>query len=81
MLRIGKQTPVPSRVITFKEVDINVPFDLGTNGIRALPSGAGKRYCRVSVLSFRICLTRIRDQRLQRLFRDAIFFVFFSNVL
>ena len=57
--RIGKYTPEPSRVITFKEVDINVPIDLVTNGIRALPNDAGKGPCRVSVLSFLICLTRI----------------------
>ena len=58
MLRIGKYTPaVPSRVITFEEVEINVPFDLVTNRIRARPSDAEKRYYLVSVLSFLIYLS------------------------
>ena len=51
MLRIGKYTLVPSRVTTFMEVDINVSFDLVTNGTRALPSDAGKRHCLPSVTS------------------------------
>ena len=51
-----KYTSVPRRVFAFKEV-VCVPLDLATNTIRALPSGAGKRYCRGSVLSFRIYLS------------------------
>ena len=43
MLRIGNYTSVPSRVITFKQVDINVSFNLITNRIRSMPSGAGKK--------------------------------------
>ena len=53
-----------SRVLMSEQVDISTPFDLVANGIRAMPSGAGKRQCRVSVLSACICLTRIIDQLL-----------------
>ena len=42
MLRIGKYNSVPSRVILFKQVDINAPFDLIANGIGAMPS----KWCR-----------------------------------
>ena len=52
-----------SRVLMFKHVDISTLFDLIANGTRAMPSGAGKRQYRVSVLSFCVCLTRILDQR------------------
>ena len=62
MLRIGQYTSVPSRVITFKQIDINAPFDVVTDKIRSLPSGAGKKQCQASVLSFWICLTRNTDK-------------------
>ena len=48
MLRKGKYTSVPSRVITLEQVDISTPFDLSTNRIRSMPTGAGERQCRVS---------------------------------
>ena len=62
MLRIEKYTSVPYCVIGLKQVDMNANFDLVTNSIRAMPSGAGKRQCRVSVLSFCICVHRIIDK-------------------
>ena len=54
-------------VATFFKRSINEWFDLSTITIRSMPSGAGKEQCRVSVLSFCICLTRlIIDQLLWR---------------
>ena len=41
--RIGNYTSVPSRVVTFKQVDIiNAPLDLVTNRIGAMLGGAVK---------------------------------------
>ena len=58
----------------FKQVDIiSTPFDLVANGIRVTPSGAGKkRQCRVSILSFGICLTRNIDQLLWFFFGTSL---------
>ena len=64
MLRTEKYSLVPSRVMAINEVDMNVSFDLVTNKIGALTSGAGKRHCQVSIFSSRICLPRILDQLL-----------------
>ena len=64
-------------MITFEGVDINAPFGLFTDRIRSMPRGAGTRQCRVSVLSFCICLTRIIDQLLELC--GVIIGVFFSS--
>ena len=76
-------TSVPSGAITFKRVDINAPFDLVTNRIRSMPSGAGKRQCRVSVLVFCVCLTRIIDRLLEnflRRYNGCLFSTIYSDV-
>ena len=55
--------------------NMNTPFDLinSSNGVRRMPSGVGKRQYRVSFLSFRICLARIRlDQLCAVFFRDVV---------
>ena len=66
-----------SRVIMFKQTHMRTPFDLVANRIRAMPSSAGKRQCRVSVLSFCISLTRFIDQHfLYHLFGTLLFLSF-----
>ena len=67
-------------VITFKRVDIKAPFDLVTNRIRSMPSDAGKRQSRGSVLSFCICLTRIINQILKQFFATLLL-LYFSHLL
>ena len=79
MLRIGKYTSAPIRDYFFGS-NISTSFDLSTNRIRSMLSGAGKRQCRVSALSFCICLTRlIIDQLLWHFLR--LYLVYFQRSL
>ena len=81
MLLIGKYTSGPSRVIPFKEVDKNVPFELVTNRIRALPSGAEKKAL-PSVSSQFSCLSHLNYRPTFIAFVwDVITSVFFSHLL